>query len=115
MARQLERNFKKTVLALMRKLPRTDGFVKEAGAIRGLLDTYWCVNGHFVGLELKKSQAESLKSDARTKLQWQTIKKIRAAGGFAEMAYPENWNEIFLRISTLADPNAAPRSFKIRR
>lgn len=114
MARQLERNFKKKVVALLKALPNTDGFVKEAGAIRGLLDTYWCINGYFVALELKKNEAESRKNDARTKLQWQTIHKIRAAGGYAEMVYPENWDVIYTTLSAIAEPPPVARPIILR-
>jgi hypothetical protein len=102
MAKQPEARFKNKIVPLIRKLPNTDGFIKEAGAIIGLLDSYWCINGRFVGLEFKKDLQETFKNDRRTIHQRRTIEKIIAAGGYAKFVYPENWEETYADLSAIA-------------
>ena len=51
----------------------------------GVPDILSCINGYFVGIEVK--------ADAGTpsQLQLHTIEQIRAAGGFAFVLYPSGW------------------------
>lgn len=56
---------------------------------RGTPDVVGCLDSMFFALELKKSANESPSGAQRLK-----ILRIKAAGGFAELAYPENWEEI---------------------
>lgn len=51
----------------------------------GTPDILACVNGYFVGIEVK---AENGKPSA---LQLSKIKQIREAGGFAYVVYPSGW------------------------
>ena len=52
--------------------PYMAGFGKS-----GVPDVVACINGKFVSIEVKREGKEP------TKLQWQRIQEIRAAGGFA--------------------------------
>lgn len=53
----------------------------------GIPDILACVNGYFVGVEVKAQNGKP--SD----LQLYNIKKIREAGGFAVVLYPSGFNE----------------------
>ena len=48
----------------------------------GIPDILACVNGYFVGIEIKAQNGKP------TKLQLYNVKKIRKAGGFAMILYP---------------------------
>lgn len=50
-----------------------------------------CINGYFVGIEVKADAGHP------TQLQLHTIEQIRAAGGFAFVLYPSGW-ERFKKI-----------------
>jgi hypothetical protein len=58
--------------------------------VKGILDRYVCVNGHFVGLEFKASKVAH-----RDPMQEYEVKAIKKAGGYAAFVYPENYQEIF--------------------
>lgn len=66
-------------------------------AKRGILDVIMCVNGVFVAIELKRA-----KSEKPDELQRWNMKKIISSGGVALLAYPENWDEVFIRIKNIA-------------
>ena len=56
--------------------------------MRGIPDILTCVNGYFVGIEVKDTGGRP------TDIQIQKIKKIRSAGGFAWVVYPGGWDEL---------------------
>ena len=93
---QPETRFKLRVMADLKTLPRT-WFVKiQQESIRGIPDILACIDGNFVALELKK---EKKKADP---LQQYNIRRIIESSGFAAVAYPNNWQEIFEMLSKLA-------------
>lgn len=51
----------------------------------GVPDILACINGYFVGIEVKSS------SGSATNIQLHTINTIREAGGFAFVLYPSGW------------------------
>lgn len=51
----------------------------------GIPDILACINGHFVGIEVKSDRGEP--SD----LQLYNVRAIRRAGGFAFVLYPSGW------------------------
>lgn len=53
----------------------------------GIPDILACVNGYFVGIEVKAQNGKP------SELQMYNIKKIREAGGFAVVVYPSGFNE----------------------
>lgn len=53
----------------------------------GIPDILACVNGYFVGVEVKAQNGKP------SELQLYNIRKIREAGGFAVVLYPSGFNE----------------------
>jgi Holliday junction resolvase len=53
----------------------------------GIPDILACVNGYFVGIEVKAQNGKP------SELQLHNVKKIREAGGFAFVLYPSAFNE----------------------
>lgn len=97
---QRESDFKKHIIARLKKIKGLYYFVKEAAAIRGIPDIIICYKGQYVAWELKKSIWElyyktkkGMKLTGRTTLQYHTIQKVRKAGGKAYFVYPENLDE----------------------
>lgn len=54
----------------------------------GVPDILACVNGHFVGIEVKAQNGRP------SELQLHNIKKIRESGGLAFIVYPSGWDEL---------------------
>lgn len=61
----------------------------------GVPDILACVNGYFVGVEVKAQNGKP------SKLQLHNIKKIRKAGGFAMVLYPSAFDRFKLFINDL--------------
>lgn len=53
----------------------------------GIPDILACVNGYFVGIEVKAQNGKP------SELQLYNVRKIREAGGFAVVLYPSGFNE----------------------
>ena len=53
----------------------------------GIPDILACVNGHFVGVEVKAQNGKP------SELQLYNVRKIREAGGFAVVLYPSGFEE----------------------
>ncbi len=53
----------------------------------GIPDILACVNGYFVGIEVKAQNGKA------SELQMYNIKKIRESNGFAVVVYPSGFNE----------------------
>lgn len=53
----------------------------------GIPDILACVNGYFVGIEVKAQNGKP------SELQLYNVRKIREAGGFAIILYPSGFNE----------------------
>lgn len=97
MAKQPETIFKEKVLKDLRALPKTWAEKIQQVAIRGTPDILACVNGHFVSLELKRS--DKAKTDP---LQDYVLGKISDAGGMALVAHPLNWPDILAKLKKLS-------------
>lgn len=89
--------FKEKIRPLLEALPNTWVCKTQQISIRGTPDFLLCIAGHFAALELKKDG----KTDA-SPLQQFTLQRIRHAGGYAKLAHPENWNEIYEELKELA-------------
>lgn len=96
-----EARFKAVVVRDLNKFERCYFFSKVADGVRGIPDLICCINGTFVALELKKSEAEANKSSGRIVLQRRIIRTIKASGGYACITYPENWQEILEDIKRI--------------
>lgn len=80
------------IIPWLKTLARTFFFIKEAHSVRGYPDLICCINGKFVGIEIKKNEAEL--NDPRHALQKYRLTQIEWAGGYGYTVYPENWGEI---------------------
>jgi hypothetical protein len=65
--------------------------------IRGTPDILLCINGIFVGMELKKSIDEE-----RDPLQEHNLDLINKAGGIGIAVFPENWDKAYLALLALS-------------
>lgn len=93
-----------TVAPFLKALPNT-WFVKtQQRAIRGTPDYLLCVNGMFVGMELKKDGKE--KPDP---LQQYNLGRIKASKGIALVAHPENWEKVSRVLTILANDASIKR------
>lgn len=68
----------------------------------GIPDILACINGYFVGIEVKASNGRP------SELQIYNINKIRQAGGQAFVLYPSAWEDFktFVNLLMIDDPNA---------
>lgn len=62
-------------------------FFANAYTKRGVPDILACVNGHFIGLELKAENGKP------SELQEYNVRKIKEAGGIAMILYPKNFED----------------------
>lgn len=98
----LESKFEKKCIEELRALPCSYWPPKvESLSVRGEPDRVGCVNGHFVALEFKRSEAEAKRQTGRVILQKQILNKIKMAGGVGFVAYPENWDFVLKQIKGL--------------
>jgi hypothetical protein len=77
-------------------------FTIQQTSIRGTPDLLLCVNGRFVGLELKRSQTAPA-----TELQLYNIGKINESGGYATLVYPENLDVVMKQLEDIANETKA--------
>ena len=103
MAKQPETRFKEKIFPILKKLPNSWWMKTQMMALLGIPDLIGVVNGRFVALELKKARKDALCTHGRVRLQGKILLEIRNAGGFGEFCYPENWDEIHLELSKLAE------------
>jgi hypothetical protein len=97
MARQKESLWSDKAIKMLRTIPNSWWMKKEAAAIRGLPDILGCVNGFFVAIELKNSNAK--KDPSREKLQEYVCSQIGDAGGLAYSRVTElNFSDAFNHI-----------------
>jgi len=95
---QLEAAFRKKVVEVLKKLPNTWVVSIQQIAIRGIPDIICCINGCFVGFELKRSL------DAKTsELQKWNFTAIVHAGGQIYKLSPESWEETHEELVKLAE------------
>lgn len=95
----LEKQFEKKVKEFLKK--NKCWFVKywNGGAYtkNGTPDILACINGFFVGLELK------VKKNRPSDIQKYQIKEIKEAGGIAMSLRPENFNELEILVKELME------------
>lgn len=91
-----ETKFQNRVLKDLKSLPHTWVLKTQERARRGVPDILLCVAGRFVAIELKASE-QALASP----LQCYEISKIEHSGGYAYIAYPENWEAVLNDIKSI--------------
>lgn len=97
MAAKPETVFRNRVSPLIEKIPRCEDTTVQQKSIRGTPDKLLCIDGVFVALEFKRTQG------TLEKLQRHKLRKIQAAGGFAYMVTPENWEQVYAALLTLSE------------
>lgn len=85
-----EKVFEKQVREFLKTLPNQWNFKVFGNAFQesGIPDIVGCINGRFIGLEIKSSRGKA--SD----LQLYKIDLINKAGGYAAVVSPKNWEEV---------------------
>lgn len=85
-----EKQFEKQVREFLKTLPNQWNFKVFGNAFQesGIPDIVGCINGRFIGLEIKSSRGKA--SD----LQLYKIDLINKAGGYAAVVSPKNWEEV---------------------
>jgi len=95
----LERSFRTNhVIPFLKTLPKTAVFPVQQSSIRGTPDFLLCVNGRFLGLELKRSD-----HDHPTKLQEYVGDCIKRSNGFYLVASPQGWDETKKTLKSLSE------------
>lgn len=61
----------------------------------GIPDILACVNGYFVGIEVKAPNGKA------SELQLYNLREIEKAGGFAFLLYPEQWTDFKAFITSI--------------
>lgn len=103
MAQKPETKFRNgTVIPFLKSLPHCDITSVQQLARSGDPDLYICLAGVFVALELKASATSKLRP-----LQEWKLAKIKAAGGIALVAYPENWQDVKQTLLTILNKQSA--------
>ena len=95
---KLEKTFQARVQRQLKTLPNTWFFKAAERARVGIPDIIACVNGQFVGLELKRSDKEHA-----SPIQAYTLNMIQAAGGYSKVVATETWNEVWEYLQRLAN------------
>lgn len=90
----------------MEGLPNTWFTKTQQRTIRGTPDYLACVNGVFVGIELKRSAKEKMKLT----LQAHNVNKINRAQGLGLFVYPENWDKVQKVLTTLSQRGTYDRA-----
>lgn len=70
----------------------------------GIPDLILCINGHFIGLELKGERPGTGPSKLQTECLW----NIADAGGTASVVWPEHWDAFLTLIKTLLFSTQTP-------
>lgn len=85
-----EKQFEKKVREFLKTLPNQWNFKVFGNAFQesGIPDIIGCINGRFIGLEIKSSRGKA--SD----LQLYKIDLINKAGGYATVVSPKNWEDV---------------------
>lgn len=96
MPKKPETIFKEKVFKDLRLLRNSYFFKIQQMARVGDPDIVGTLNGHSIYLELKRS--EKAKIDT---LQVHNLHKAQAAGAYAFVAYPENWDKVYLFLKML--------------
>lgn len=92
-----EKTFENQIKAFLNTLPNTWYFKYWAGPYSksGIPDIIACVNGHFVGLEVKAPNGHA------SELQKRNVKLIQDANGKAYIVYPKDFEKLKQELKDL--------------
>ena len=97
--KMLEYAFEKKAVMKLRRLPTSYWPDKPpTSSLRGTADRTGCINGIMCALEFKRDSKEASKLKGRIVLQKHILNKIRDAGGYAAVVWPENWPLVYEEI-----------------
>lgn len=93
-----EKQFENKIKKFLETLPKEWHFKHWAGQYSkaGIPDIIGCINGRFVGIEVKASNGKP------SMLQIRNIKQINEAGGYARIIYPEQFDELKEDLSSIS-------------
>lgn len=85
-----EKQFENKIKKFLDTLPNIWYFKHWAGMYskKGVPDILCCINGRFVGLEVKAEDGKP------SPLQVRCVKLINEAGGYARVVYPKDWETV---------------------
>lgn len=89
-----EKIFENKIKDFLKSLPDTWFFKHWAGAYspKGIPDIIGCINGRFVGIEVKASNGKP------SPLQIRTVNLINEAGGYATIVYPDQFEDLKINL-----------------
>ena len=85
-----EKQFENKIKAFLKQLPNTWFFKHWGGGLApaGIPDIIACINGRFVGIEVKAENGRP------SPLQLDKIAEINASGGYGVIVKPSRWNAL---------------------
>lgn len=89
----------------LKELPNVWFFKASERTLAGIPDFILCINGIFVGLELKRSSKVKA-----SRLQAHTLSLINGAGGIGIVASPDNWNKVLEALKGMAQRGICDRN-----
>jgi len=92
-----ETAFKNWIRPQIKELPNVWAEKIQQVGIHGTPDFLMSVNGHFVAMEIKRSDREKT-----TPLQLFNLQNISRTGGVALVCYPQNWEATYAILTQLA-------------
>ena len=98
MSKQPETLFKEKVLEALKELPNCWAEKMQQVATHGTPDIIACISGHYVALELKRSDFAKI-----GQLQKYVIGRVNDAGGHGFIVHPDNWAGVYKFLKRLAD------------
>ena len=102
MAKKPETVFKERIRPKLDMVPDSWWIKTQMLATVGVPDFLGCVNGLFVAIELKASEADVIKS--RVTIQSYILHQINRSGGYGTYMYPENADKVIDEICERAFP-----------
>lgn len=100
-----EKNFENHIKAYLKRYSCyhvkffANGFTK-----RGVPDILACINGYFVGIEVKSDAGKP------TDIQLHNVDQIRKSGGYAWVVYPSGWDKLKELINRILDGKSIKES-----
>lgn len=93
-----EKQYENKIKAYLKQLPRTWFFKHWGGGLApaGIPDIIACVNGRFVGIEVKAENGRP------SPLQVDKIAEINTSGGYGVITYPSDWERLRAELDTIA-------------
>ena len=95
MSKKPETVFKERALKDLATIPGAWFFKTQEVARRGIPDIILCLDGLFIGIELK------IDGEKLEPLQEYNLMRIEECGGKSFTAYPNNWKQIFGRLKLM--------------